>query len=86
MLGTVHGLGAQSPGPVSKHDDKEEKESPDDFEENDVSHSAERLQKSAHASGYISGGLAGGTTGHPRASGARNRIDDDGLGNGAPRG
>lgn len=85
MVGTMHGLGAQPPGPVSKHDDEEEKKGSHDFEEDDVSHSAERPQKSAHAAGHVSGGLTGGPAGHARACGAWNRVDDDGVGNGAPR-
>ena len=84
MVGTVHGLGAQPPGPVCEHDDEEEKEGPYDFKENDVSHSAERLEESAHPPGDVSGGLTGGTAGHPSASRALDRVDDDGSGNGAP--
>lgn len=83
MVGAMHGLGAQPPGPVSEHDDEEEKEGPYDFKENDVSHSAERLEESAHPAGDVSGGLAGGTTGHPCAGGASDRVDNDGSGNAA---
>ena len=68
MFRAVNGLGSQRPGAGAKQDHEEQEEGSHDFEENNVSHSAKRAEKSAHASGDAPGGTPRGTNGicYPR--------------------
>ncbi len=76
MLGTVNGLVAQAPCPASEADDEKEEEDAYHLEENDVSHSAERAEKPAHAASDASSGAASGATGSSRRCRAGHRIND----------
>ena len=58
MLRPVNGLGSQRPGPGGEQDHEQEEKAARHLEEDDVSHSAERPQKSTNTSRDASGGPA----------------------------
>jgi len=57
MIGPVQVTGPGTPNRLRENQNENEEEQADYFEEDDVSHSAERLEKTAHASGEASSGV-----------------------------
>jgi hypothetical protein len=49
VVGSLHRLGSQPPGPAPETDGEQQEKHPDHFEKNDVSHAPEGLEESAYA-------------------------------------
>ena len=67
MVRAMQGLVPEPPGPVPEDQHKQKEKDPGNLEEDNISHSAERLEESAYAARQASRSLADGAPGHPRA-------------------
>ena len=82
MVWTVCIAGPGSPDHLPENQHKDEEEDPDNFEEEDVPHSAEGAQKTAHAAAEASGSAACGSPFYPTGRGPVHALDGYGMNNG----
>jgi len=86
MIGSVQVTGASAPYRLREDQNENEEEQADNFEEHDVSHSAERLEEPADSSGEAPHGVARGAPGASARASSDHAFNSHRPGNGAAGG